>query len=468
MSTAILSNPCEAADYLHQQSQKQSLMNTRRQLSLASLTPAQQEILGSLMMTNQADLSRTAQSLCGSRSRNSSGGSNTSSSSNSSVPKFTTAPNAARMISFPEGASSSVNALYQPTQLPARTAPRDIPMSSVSYRKLDRSMSEPVDRFSATSPSSPTQKNVNSTRYKTELCRPYEESGFCKYGDKCQFAHGEHELRSLNRHPKYKTELCRTFHTVGFCPYGPRCHFIHNEDERKLSQIVHLKQQQVCVQQQQQHQAQQQQLQAVQQLLAQAQQQVQAQQAALSKPTTPTRASTRPTALDFAASLPPMVRDTLGSTADSPPLSLTGSPTASPTSMLMDQDWAMLRLAANTPPPQSAPPGFAGFQFQDAPMMSASTSPRSDNGVTPLNIKTSTDDAIVSLAAGLKAASLQMADRDAMIRDVLAPGSGVFMTPSPPTSHDGDSFPTNNQCESPIDLARGIRLPIFSGFAAKD
>ncbi|KFP67441.1 Zinc finger protein 36, C3H1 type-like 1, partial [Cariama cristata] len=69
---------------------------------------------------------------------------------------------------------------------------------------------------------------VNSSRYKTELCRPFEENGACKYGDKCQFAHGIHELRSLTRHPKYKTELCRTFHTIGFCPYGPRCHFIHN------------------------------------------------------------------------------------------------------------------------------------------------------------------------------------------------------------------------------------------------
>ncbi|MEE6474110.1 hypothetical protein FKM82_010273 [Ascaphus truei] len=74
---------------------------------------------------------------------------------------------------------------------------------------------------------------VNSTRYKTELCRPYEESGACKYGEKCQFAHGFHELRSLTRHPKYKTELCRTFHTIGFCPYGPRCHFIHNAEERR-------------------------------------------------------------------------------------------------------------------------------------------------------------------------------------------------------------------------------------------
>lgn len=92
------------------------------------------------------------------------------------------------------------------------------------HRKLDRSQSEPAKII-------PVPQNINSSRYKTELCRPYEESGTCKYGDKCQFAHGAHELRSLARHPKYKTELCRTFHTIGFCPYGPRCHFVHNAEE---------------------------------------------------------------------------------------------------------------------------------------------------------------------------------------------------------------------------------------------
>lgn len=76
----------------------------------------------------------------------------------------------------------------------------------------------------------PTQ---NANRYKTELCRPFQENGSCKYGDKCQFAHGRQELRAVNRHPKYKTDLCRTYHSAGFCPYGPRCHFIHNLDEVK-------------------------------------------------------------------------------------------------------------------------------------------------------------------------------------------------------------------------------------------
>ncbi|TST73061.1 mRNA decay activator protein ZFP36L1 [Bagarius yarrelli] len=85
------------------------------------------------------------------------------------------------------------------------------------------------------SPPSPRTAAVSavSARYKTELCRTYEESGACKYGSKCQFAHGAEELRGLSRHPKYKTEPCRTFHTVGFCPYGARCHFIHNADEQQ-------------------------------------------------------------------------------------------------------------------------------------------------------------------------------------------------------------------------------------------
>ncbi|GCC44271.1 hypothetical protein chiPu_0028074 [Chiloscyllium punctatum] len=74
-----------------------------------------------------------------------------------------------------------------------------------------------------------------SPRYKTELCRPFQESGLCRYGDKCQFAHGLGELRIVSRHPKYKTELCRTFHSSGFCPYGSRCHFIHHPAEERPS-----------------------------------------------------------------------------------------------------------------------------------------------------------------------------------------------------------------------------------------
>merc|ERR1712173_439736 len=90
---------------------------------------------------------------------------------------------------------------------------------------MNRSQSQTSSR----SPVSPPVQNAS--RYKTEMCRPFQENGSCKYGEKCQFAHGVEDLRTVSRHPKYKTDLCRTYHSVGFCPYGPRCHFVHAMDE---------------------------------------------------------------------------------------------------------------------------------------------------------------------------------------------------------------------------------------------
>ncbi|KAI0003726.1 hypothetical protein BJV74DRAFT_793355 [Russula compacta] len=95
----------------------------------------------------------------------------------------------------------------------------------------------------------PSANNRKLGLYKTELCRSWEEKGTCRYGPKCQFAHGEDEIRKVSRHPKvvpsslplsqgpvltsyltqYKTEICRTFWVSGSCPYGKRCCFIHTE-----------------------------------------------------------------------------------------------------------------------------------------------------------------------------------------------------------------------------------------------
>lgn len=69
---------------------------------------------------------------------------------------------------------------------------------------------------------------IKNDLYKTEICRSYAENGgYCKYGSKCQFAHGDAELRPVRRHPRYKTKLCRNFLATGSCPYDARCRFIH-------------------------------------------------------------------------------------------------------------------------------------------------------------------------------------------------------------------------------------------------
>ncbi|KAI9895351.1 hypothetical protein PsorP6_019098 [Peronosclerospora sorghi] len=75
------------------------------------------------------------------------------------------------------------------------------------------------------------KNGTKSSLYKTELCKRFSEFGNCRYGAKCQFAHGIAELRHVVRHPKYKTTKCKSYWGSGHCPYGSRCRFIHEETE---------------------------------------------------------------------------------------------------------------------------------------------------------------------------------------------------------------------------------------------
>jgi hypothetical protein len=79
----------------------------------------------------------------------------------------------------------------------------------------------------------PKQKHL----YKTVMCRLFEDTGECKFGDKCHYAHGEAELKPLIKHPKYKTERCKLYHETGICPFGKECSFLHNESEDESSQL---------------------------------------------------------------------------------------------------------------------------------------------------------------------------------------------------------------------------------------
>lgn len=79
------------------------------------------------------------------------------------------------------------------------------------------------------------EKSNPSQKYKTELCKKYQISGFCPYGNKCQFAHGEGELVSKLKEINYKKEKCKSFYEKGYCPYGNRCKFQH--DERKFKDV---------------------------------------------------------------------------------------------------------------------------------------------------------------------------------------------------------------------------------------
>jgi len=64
-------------------------------------------------------------------------------------------------------------------------------------------------------------------KYKSEICKNFEIQGFCPYGDKCDYAHGIHELRMVNHIQSNKLIKCRYFFLNGFCLYGKRCQFSH-------------------------------------------------------------------------------------------------------------------------------------------------------------------------------------------------------------------------------------------------
>ncbi|XP_074379389.1 uncharacterized protein LOC141720708 [Apium graveolens] len=72
--------------------------------------------------------------------------------------------------------------------------------------------------------------------YKMEICQSWEDFGSCRYGAKCQFAHGKEELRPtrFSNKSKLQTQICKSY-TSGSCSYGSKCHFIHQQNDLSVS-----------------------------------------------------------------------------------------------------------------------------------------------------------------------------------------------------------------------------------------
>ncbi|KAF7692972.1 Zinc finger protein zfs1 [Cucumispora dikerogammari] len=83
--------------------------------------------------------------------------------------------------------------------------------------------------FNTIKPANSNKKLNKADLYKTEMCKSFLKYSFCKYGQKCQFAHEKTELRNVLRHPRYKTVVCSTYSLYGDCTYTTRCCFLHEE-----------------------------------------------------------------------------------------------------------------------------------------------------------------------------------------------------------------------------------------------
>ncbi|CAD8084677.1 unnamed protein product [Paramecium sonneborni] len=64
---------------------------------------------------------------------------------------------------------------------------------------------------------------------KKDLCRNFQISGNCKYGDQCFFIHTPAKTENNIHALAYtKTKPCKRYFS-GFCCYGPKCQFLHNQ-----------------------------------------------------------------------------------------------------------------------------------------------------------------------------------------------------------------------------------------------
>ena len=93
-------------------------------------------------------------------------------------------------------------------------------------------------------------KGHSNPRYKTTLCKKFMSTQSCPYAEKCQFAHGEQELRipnpqlannalyntgmgnkGQNKFLNYKIVKCKNWEKDGTCKYGKHCTFAHGDNE---------------------------------------------------------------------------------------------------------------------------------------------------------------------------------------------------------------------------------------------
>lgn len=80
------------------------------------------------------------------------------------------------------------------------------------------------------------EEKKNDPKYKTELCKSYNDTGFCPYGNKCRFAHGKQELFQKENIPtNYRKKKCISFHCNFYCVYGNRCLFKHHDDLKDIN-----------------------------------------------------------------------------------------------------------------------------------------------------------------------------------------------------------------------------------------
>ena len=114
----------------------------------------------------------------------------------------------------------------------ALLADLDTPTPTDAQKPVEKKTDPKKHVEKKTDPKKPVEKKTDPKK-KTQLCKHFEK-GECKYGDKCNFAHGASELniappKKVHR-TVFKTEPCKHFEK-GECKYGDKCNFAHGDNE---------------------------------------------------------------------------------------------------------------------------------------------------------------------------------------------------------------------------------------------
>lgn len=103
----------------------------------------------------------------------------------------------------------------------------DYTPNSYFIKKTSKKTEVDVNMATQNSLSAASDEKPVLAKFKTELCKNWQ-TGTCKFGSKCAFAHGSEELTEKKHLPSnYKTKVCKQFHEELYCSYGERCQFIH-------------------------------------------------------------------------------------------------------------------------------------------------------------------------------------------------------------------------------------------------
>lgn len=83
-------------------------------------------------------------------------------------------------------------------------------------------------------PDSSRPQKAEPSETRNGICRQFQKTGSCTYGDDCKFLHDEDSLdinRNSDKPSLDRKGICKLFQKTGSCKFGNDCKFLHDEEK---------------------------------------------------------------------------------------------------------------------------------------------------------------------------------------------------------------------------------------------